>query len=346
VVTAARAGAQTGGPARDTGLTHALEPYGGLSSHDAAALARGGVVVRVLPTNEKDEVALVGVVRADVPRAFFRRNALDTRSALAGHAPGAAGIFHAPATAADMPGPPLEAKDARALRTCRPLHCGIKLPGAAMSSLRDAANVSASSGNAAMREWIVQLVNAYRERGDEALPVYDDTRAGESAARGFAELLAQEVHARETPSLARALTGAPGERVPDVTTTIFWTVERWPGLPAILSVVQRFAYAPSSRPHDAIVAEKLLYADHYLDAMLDVASVVDEAESGTGIAILHVRRMKFDNLPGPGILSPRGRIVRRLHDTFAQSLAAERDALEVAFRTGEVGPAPGGSAVR
>jgi len=194
----------------------------------------------------------------------------------------------------------------------------MKLSAETMRALHDAVawdSAPAPQVDAFVRRWLVSYVNDYRARGAAAMPVFDDTREGERSADGFAQLLAEDATLLDGTA---ALAGAP-----DARSTIYWMREQRPGLSPILSVVQRTAVGP-------VVADKQLYASHYLDALLDVWRAVDAAPDA-GAPRLHlvlVRRAKFDHLPRGGLFSLRGRIVSRLRDDLRASLDRVRRALE------------------
>lgn len=336
LVTGRGAAAQQSASPRLSGPTLAL-----VESVDAGAAAqlpraeRGEPVVRELPSSDRDEVALVGLITVDAPRDFYvslgSTNALvspPTRTEL--------GAFGSTPAAADLGAFTLSRGDLRDLRDCRPLHCALKLSSGAMAALSQVASsgrADAPRADSAMRDWIAGVVRAYAAAGDSALPIYDDTRMGERAHDGAVRLLAEDSAVLgPAPQLSAYLAGAPDNTVPGVATRFYWSVDRPPGLAPILSATQLSTYASADPTAPSYVVSKQIYANHYFDARLDVAALTDGTSASPSTLVLLVRRVRFDHLASGGLFDLRGRVVRKLRDALRDEMTRTKQLVEQAYR--------------
>lgn len=313
-----------------------------VESVDAGAAAqlpraeRGEPVVRELPSADRDEVALVGLVTVDAPRAFYTSLGLTSNALVSPPTRTQLGAFSAAAVGSDLDAFSLSRGDLRDLRDCRPLHCALKLPSGAMAALSQAASggaADAQRADSAMRDWIAGVVRAYASIGDSALPVYDDTRMDERSRDGAVRLLSQDSAVLgPVPQLASYLAGPPGDTVAGVATRIYWSIDRPPGLVPILSATQLSTYTSPDPDAPSYVVSKQIYANHYFDARLDVAALTDGPAASPSTFVLFVRRVRFDHLASGGLFDLRGRVVRKLRDALRDELARTKELVEQAYR--------------
>jgi len=94
------------------------------------------------------------------------------------------------------------------------------------------------------------------------------------------------------------------------------------GLKAVLSVNHALVYAPPDQPGVTVIANKQIYADRYLEAMLDVTALAERAPSGgkPGVYLLKIRRMRFDRLQSGGLLDIRGKVVKGMREQMVSDL--------------------------
>jgi hypothetical protein len=183
-----------------------------------------------------------------------------------------------------------------------------------------------------LRNWLVALVSDYRTRGNAALPIYDDTRAGERSGAGFLALLGEDAFLlRDVPTFANYLAASPESALAGAASTIYWSQDRRPGLKPILSVSQRSTYRGDGDSAPMFVAVKQLYASHYFDAWLDVASLIEQSAPTPRTYLVLVRRVRFDHLPNRGLFDIRGRIVRKVRDELRDELGRAKQMTEAAY---------------
>jgi hypothetical protein len=306
-----------------------LQQQIGLDSTQIAAAERGEAVVKVLESPEQRDVALFGIVAIGASRQAYLDQARDFSTALHGPNRTRFGIFHDPATAADVAAVVVNRDDIDGLKKCRPGDCVSKLPATDMERLQ--ADVDWSAANlqdtlsALARRALVEYVTAYRASGDSAMVVYDDRARQNVHARDvFAALLASSPYLYQTiPSLQRYFAGYPRASLPGTAEVVYWAEDASPHLRPILSVTHRVVYTPQELPDVGVIASKQIYANHYFESMLDVTCVLDRSGAGgspEGSWLLVLRRYRFDNLPSGGIKNIKGRATGSMRDMLTTEL--------------------------
>ena len=331
------AGAQQASePSPGFSFLSALDPH---LVGDLPAVEGGEVVVRAIPTADRDEVALVGIVHVAVPRVFFLARTSDVAAFLGESGHQAFGVLRAPPVHADFSRITLDPSDAAGLRKCQVSRCSIKLPeqqmeamASALAQPRKGSPSAAAQADSLVRLWLHALVDDYWTRGDSALPVYDDTRRGERSAAGFRQLLAQDAPVfRDAPRFMTYLTDSPAHPIDGVSSTLYWAIDSRPGLKPILSVSQLSTLRGAGAGEPMLIVTKQLYASHYFDSWLDVEALVDSHSRTPCTDVVLVRRVRFDHLPGRSLFDVRGRVVRKLHDALRDELVRTRQSVEAAY---------------
>jgi hypothetical protein len=316
-------------PAPPPALARFLQQSIGLDAAQLAAMERGEAVVKVLDTRDRRDVALFGIVTADVTREAYVRRARDFQNSLRTATRARFGIFSNPASAADVAAVTIAERDVKDMRDCKPGDCVVKLPATDMQRIQQQVNWSARPADvqaqidAYARRRLVEYVTDYRTRGDSAMAVYDDRGTlNVRSSEAFAALLTESPFLYEqVPSLTRYLSSYPRSTLPDATEIVFWSEDVMPRLRPILSVTHLVVYTPQEQPTMAVIAAKQIYANHYFETALDLTGVVDRPG---GLYLLVLRRYRFDNMPSGGILNIRGRAVGALRDQLLGDLRRQQ----------------------
>ena len=308
----------------------------GLDSAPLDAIERGEVVVKLLDTQSGRDVAVFGIVRVDVPRAFYVERLQNFSASLAAPTRPRFGIFHDPPTAADVATATVAEQDVAQMKDCRPGNCVSKLPATAMQRIHEQIDFSRPDARdqltAFFRQRLLEYVSDYRARGDSALVVYDD-QGGVHASSAFAALLAESPYVYEDiPSLRQYLADYPHGRLDGAREVLFWAEDSTAGLRPIVSVNHVVLYSPTETPDATIVAIKQLYANHYFEGAFDLVALVDRA-AGASVYLVALRRYRFDELPSGGPLNIRGRVSSKLRDQMRADLERQKRATELEFRS-------------
>ncbi len=308
-----------------------------LDAKQRDAIDRGDAVTVTLDTPEKTEIMTLGVVRLEVPRAFYIEHVKQLTGFLA-RTQADAGTFSEPARVEDVALISLDPADAKSLEKCQPLKCDVKLPAADMERFRSTLakmHDPLERADSLMRDWLVSYVNAYRADSAEETVVYDDTRRSVRSSEVFRTLLAEPMPSGiDSEPFESMLANRRSARPAGVTSRITWEIDRVPGLKPTLEVMQRSLYAPSSHPDRSWMTNKLLYATHYFESEVDYLTVVDaQAASGGPPAsyLIVLRRQKFDDLPSGGLFNIRGKAVKKLRETLRTALTNTRAELSAAY---------------
>ena len=305
----------------------------GLDSVQLAAVERGAALVKVLDTKNQRDVAVFGIITADIPRQRYVAHLRDFPSSLRAPTRPRFGVFSDPATAADVQGLVVDQQDVAEVKDCHPDDCKIKLPATDMKRLREDIDWSAADPqvqvNTYARQRMLEYVTDYRARGDTAMVVYDD-RGNVRASSAFAALLAESPYVYEyVPAFQEYLATYPRGKLDGLSEVLFWSEDRLPRLKPILSVTHLAIYAPPDLPEATFVAGKQIYADHYFEAGFDLTTVIDRQTTGAtpGIYLVLLRRSRFDDLP-TGLFNIRGKVIGKLRDQMRADLEREKTTAE------------------
>jgi hypothetical protein len=325
------------GPEPPPALVQFLRQSIGLDSAQIAAATRGEAVVKVLDARERRDVAVFGIITADLPRDAYVRQVRDFQTWLRTPTRSQFGIFSDPPIAADVQAVTISKRDLDDMKDCKPGDCVMKLPATDMQWIREEIDWSArdlpARANAYARRRLIEYVTDYRTRGDSAMAVYDD-RGNVRASDAFAALLAESPYVYQTvPSLERYLASYPRGTLADASEVLFWSEDVLPRLRPILSVTHLVVYTPPELPGLTILAAKQIYANHYFEGAVDLTGVVERLgpDSQPGSYLLVFRRFRFDNLPSGGLLNIRGRAIGALRDQLLADLRRQKETAERAL---------------
>jgi hypothetical protein len=94
-------------------------------------------------------------------------------------------------------------------------------------------------------------------------------------------------------------------------------------------------FTPPDPGNATLIATKQLWADHYLEASLDMLSVVDRpapnGDAQGGVYLIAVRQFRFDNLPNNRLFSIRNRVANGLADQAEEDLRRLKQTYEQAY---------------
>ena len=224
------------------------------------------------------------------------------------------GSFSTPPAPADVGRFGFDRDEIDEMKSCQPGDCSIRIGGAGLETLRSAIDWNApdyvEKVNGFARHSAVQYVAAYQQRGDEALVTYDDTDQPLSLKEQWRGIVADSPYFHVyAPELQAYLTGYPGASLPGARDVIYWIRENYGPLGTVLSIVHAVIYQPPSKPDWTLVAQKHIYASHYYDASLAVASMLGAEEAGKPVTyLIYVNRSRGDLLKDGGGGGARGRL--------------------------------------
>lgn len=294
------------------------------SDREVRTVLEGAPVVKKLEGATGEEIALVGAVRLAVPAesAIARFSKPGGRQARIIQG----GEFSPSPAASDLVTFRVPPGDRALLRSCRIGKCVLKLPSSAIDSLGriDWRTPAADSLAAAVwRDWLIQYVRGYLERGNAALVVYGDRETPLPLHTGFHALLQGSPYLfAALPALHHYLDEFPARTLRGGEDALYWSTADV-GLRPITTVTHATVYRPAAATAVAgVIALKQIYASHYFHAALTLISVVaDSTSAGPGAYVIYLERLLFDKKLG-GLV--RREAERRLREDLEARLRTRR----------------------
>jgi hypothetical protein len=270
---------------------------------EIAQLENGQVIARSETGQDDREMFTVAAVKIRAPRDRVLSYYGQMISYVDGKVTLAFGRFSAPPALADVKGLAFDRDEVNDLKSCRPGKCDIRLGGSSLEKLRSSVNWSAADAveqvNGIARQAAVGYVAAYQARGDAALVTYNDRDQPVSLKDEWHGILAGSPYFHQyTPELAAHLERFPADSLPGARDIIYWVKENY-GMKSVVSIVHGVIYSPPRQSDRAIVVQKYIYASHYYDGSLAVATLIDTTQGGAPATYLvYGNRSRGDLLQG------------------------------------------------
>lgn len=307
----------------------------GLASSDVSRLDTGAIVAHVTNGQSPNELFVVAAVKIRAPR----QRVTDFYGQMIAYVDGsvtlAFGRFGSPPSIADVKDLAFDRRDVDDMKSCRPGRCDVRLGGAGLDKLRSAIDWSATDYvervNAFARKAAVDYVAAYQSRGDAALFTYNDRAEAVSLKEQWLGILAgSPLFHQYTPELKTYLEQFPGGSLPGVRNVFYWSKEDY-GFKPVINIVHGVIYAPTAQSDRTIVVQKQLYASHYLDGSLAVATLLDTEDSGRPATyLLYANRLRGDMLKGGFGGLKRNAALSQARKAAEQTLGTIKQAVEAA----------------
>jgi hypothetical protein len=146
------------------------------------------------------------------------------------------------------------------------------------------------------RKAALSYVGGYQARGDAALITYDDRAQPVNLRDEWQALLANSAHFHEyAPELKAYLAQYPRGSLPGARDVFYWVKENY-GLKPVITIVHGVIYQPPSRSDRAFLVQKQIYASHYYDGSLAVATALSAPDDTT--YLVYANRSRGDMLRG------------------------------------------------
>jgi hypothetical protein len=263
----------------------------------------GGESVATAATPGSGEMVAIAAVKVHVPRD----RVLDYYGQMVSYVDGtttlAFGRFSTPPAPGDVKDLSFDRDEVDELQSCKPGSCDIRLSGAAIEALRSSVDWSAPDVvervNAFVRKAALDYVTAYQSRGDAALVTYNDRSKPVSLLQQWRGIVGNAAHFQEyAPELKAYLEHYPGGSLAGGRDVLYWVKENY-GLKPVISIVHGVIYQPPSRADRAFVVQKQIYASHYYDGSLAMATALSATENGRPVTYLvYANRSRGDLLRG------------------------------------------------
>ena len=307
----------------------------GLTSQQIAAIDAGRPVAKVLPWGGPSEVYVFGAVHVEGSPDTYLEAARDV-GRLSG-TPGYQGIgeIREDATVADLSALALDPDDVKALKNCREGSCDVQLPTSGIQRFRDGVDWSrpdaADQANALARQGVLQLVQAYRRGGNEALGEYRDKHHPARVADQFQTMIGRASALPDVlPELRRYLLEYPNAELAGADSFFYWEKVSF-GLKPTIRVNHAVIYRGHSLGRDfGVVAIKQLYATHYFHTALDMSVCVDDGATVAphGFYLLTLKGSEQEGLTGVKGSILRKVVVDKTRSSLESALASIKRSVE------------------
>ena len=277
-----------------------------LTDAQLAAIERGEVVTKQLPSPDKPEIAAFGAVKVNGTVAALRERMRDFQTFRKVPGIPEIGRFSTPPRIEDLQGLTIPDDDLDALRKCKPGECDVKVGTAGLGRLVKEVDWKAADANAKATALIKELMTAYAKAyaagGTDAMGVTVDKSKPKALSEEFKTLLRNSPYLVEyVPAFNQYLEAYPKGSLPDTDDVLFWTKDTF-GLKPVVSMYHATIHMPEGT-RGLLAAIKTVYASHYFNAALEVMAAVptpDEA-ARPGFYLLDLYRTRID--PPTGMLS-------------------------------------------
>ena len=303
----------------------------GFSDRDlSVTLSAGRSRAMLLPVQEKGEIAVAGAERLRVPLEFFLNAFREMPTFKRGREVLLVHEFSSPPSEIDLQSLTLRQGDIQAIPKCTPGDCTVKLSAPMMDQLRRHA-LGATSTERAFRDLILQYLTQYLEKGNSAMITYVDKLPAIRSSDEFRALLNElDWLSLNAPPLYDCLESFSGNPCPQIESFFYWSSARF-GLKPVFSITHVMIYRTvrAGQPW-VFIAFKQVYADHYFDASLGLAVLVEQSAGPANPAlwVLYINRSRTDALKG--WLGPLKRTIaeRRSRAAMQRTLLDLKDNLE------------------
>jgi hypothetical protein len=292
---------QTNARTTDPDLRKALTERTAFSADQIAALERGEMVIKLIPSNDRREVAVSGVLALPSdPETALKAFQLSA-SQLKQESILQSGKFSNPPRVDDLESLMLSDRDIVDLKMCTVGDCKLKLSAAMIQRFQKSIDWNAidykEQVNRLFQSMIVEYVTAYLQRGDAALIEYADQSPTASLAREQKTLLANLVYVDEAaPELVRHIKALPQSLLP-VERSLSWAKINF-GLKPVVVITDTFTYRSEvAGVPRVLVLSKQIYAHHYFDSSLSLTAVISD-QTRTNSTLLYVNHSRAGALAG------------------------------------------------
>lgn len=315
----------------DAALRAVLTKQLRFSESDLADLRRGRVVKHGLPSRAPGEVAVVGAVRVQVPKAAFFARVRDIARFKSGPDVLQIGRFSNPPSLDDLAALTVGTDDFD-VRSCRPGDCGIRLPADVIARFAREVDVKASDAQARgallFKQILFDDVAAYVSGGMNRMTQYDD---GPRAIRPHDELEGILVNMPEigelVPGLPDHLLRFPSKPLPDAEDFLYWSKERF-GAEPFISVTHVTLVCRSAAT--CVMTTRDVYSSRYLDASVALAIATDAEGVPGAFDLFYENRSRANALKGTLGGLRRSLAERRARGALEESLKTIKMRLESA----------------
>jgi len=285
-----------------------LKDIGMMSDNEIAKLEAGQPVIKLLDATVDYEVAVFGAEWIDAPVHDYVRAIEDIERFESGGGFQVTKRISDPPVLEDFAKLNLNEEDVADLQTCRVGDCQLKMGKDDIArfhrEIQWSKPTAIADAGALFRQMALEYVIAYQRAGNAQLAVYQDKHRPTVVAREFAGLVNEmSMLLQYEPPLRQYLLEYPKAQLSNGRSFFYWQQVQF----GLKPTVRINHVVISETAEKTLIASKLLYADHYFRAALELQLLIPDSSRGPGFWLVTVKRMRSDGLGGPkgGMIRPR-----------------------------------------
>jgi hypothetical protein len=272
-----------------------------LSKGELKGVKSGRVITKKLDTDVKQEVAMFGIARIDIPAEKFLAEYGKGTLSIELAASGSSGFFNVPPAAEDVQELVVPSTDIDDLKKSNVGDSKVKGPLELLDAFRqldDSISDYQQQADAIFQRELLRYAQNYVQQGNAGLIEYRDKENPIKVAEELQDILKQSPYLDTyMPELRPYLEQYPNSELPGATSQLFWRIENF-GTKAkrpTISLNHFVIYQP--KDGEMIAASKQLYANHYYEAALGVTVMVKDPDNPeSAIYLMHISRSRVDAL--------------------------------------------------
>ncbi len=273
-----------------------------LSKEEIRKIQEGRAVMRILHTDVKSEIAILSLIRINVPLHYFLQLYRNIANFERGSSMPQIGVFSNPPKLDDLKNLKLDAEDLKEIKRCKVGSCQVELSAEAIQRIQKEVRWSDpkyyEQANQIVRQMILELVQEYQKTGNKALAPLQDRKKSTPAAEEFRNLLEASSYIKGyIPELHDYLLEYPDAKLPGAEDFFYWSVAEF-GFKPTLRVNHMTIYRPEGESVPVTIVSKQLYASHYFRAALELRFLVPLENSADGFYFVWLNRSRTDGLEG------------------------------------------------
>ena len=300
-----------------------------LDDSQLAAVEKGDVVTKLLPTTDKPEIAAFGIVKTTGTPDQLLALARDIQKFRQVPQIPEMGRFSSPAKLEDLKGLTHPPDDIGALKRCKPGSCDVKLGTKGLEAVSRIDWKAADADERAVaifNQAIVDYVRAYQQGGTAAMGNVLDKKQEKSRAEEYRALMAHSPYLVDyVKEFHDYLEAYPNGKLAGAEDVIYWAKDTF-GLKPVVSGYHVTFYRG---PRGVLISNKLLAASHFFNASLEVMAGVPTPD-GKGLYLLSLYRTRID--PPTGMLGGvlMGKVRGGIETGMKENLKTARERLAAA----------------
>jgi hypothetical protein len=260
-------------------VQNVLKDKAGFTADDLARLEKGEIIVKQLETKNSGEVAICGVLKLqasrDVVFSAFRRAIEKQRQAVSKDN----GIFRNPPVAADLAKLSIDKSDLRSLNNCKVGDCNWSLSSDLIKRLANEIDWSASDADKKaselVKQFMVENLNNYLQKGDGALMEYNDDPEPMSLANEQKSLLDEMLWINDfAPEFKDYLQNFPNGKLNGIEDLATWEKVPVAFKTVIINTHGIFYKKDEGDIQQGFILSKQIYANHYFHSSMSLTGIL------------------------------------------------------------------------